>query len=192
MLEPDSRQQRSLPLHEAIGEVFRQMKEFARSRSVDLRIAEDLPRIEVPAAVVELCLSNYISNGVKYHDPAKQDRYVEIHSHLENETDPSRRRLVVTVRDNGLGMSELARKQLFNRFFRAHAGVIDVEGMGLGLSIVRETLASMGGEAWADFSDSGETIFAFAIPARRSSDRIDDGSVHTQPVDQTTVENLLP
>jgi signal transduction histidine kinase len=188
MLEPDSRQQRNLPLADAVGEVFRQMREFGRSRSVDVRIAGELPRVEVPAAVVELCLSNYISNGIKYHDPAKNDRYVEIHAHMENETDPGKRRLVVTVRDNGLGMSELARKQLFNRFFRAHAGVIDVEGMGLGLSIVRETLASMGGEAWADFGDAGETIFAFGIPCRRASDRI-PSNAPTPTVPQVSTMN---
>ena len=43
-------------------------------------------------------------------------------------------------------------------------------GAGLGLSIVRETVESLGGRAWAEFPEKGGTVFAFSLPSRREED----------------------
>lgn len=178
-LDSDARQQRNILLAQASAEAVRQLREFARARGVAVRIADDLPLIEVNAAAVELCLSNYVSNAIKYSDPAKADRRVAISAHLESaEGDPQMqhggsgdRRLVVEVSDNGLGLPEPAHAQLFQRFFRAHADTIsEVEGTGLGLSIVRETVEGLGGSAWATPNATGGMTFAFSLPCRRELD----------------------
>jgi signal transduction histidine kinase len=61
---------------------------------------------------------------------------------------------------------------LFEQFFRAHTETVTgVEGTGLGLSIVREAIEALGGRAWASFPEAGGSIFAFALPARRSAEQ---------------------
>jgi signal transduction histidine kinase len=78
---------------------------------------------------------------------------------------------VIRVHDNGIGVRADKREQLFQEFYRAHdETVTDADGTGLGLSIVRETVESIGGRAWAEFPRESGSIFAFAIPARRSDD----------------------
>jgi signal transduction histidine kinase len=73
--------------------------------------------------------------------------------------------VVVRVRDNGLGVPEEARAQLFRRFFRAHEGTVTgEEGTGLGLAIVRETIESVGGRAWAEFDPVEGSVFAISFP----------------------------
>ena len=72
------------------------------------------------------------------------------------------------VRDNGLGVPEAMRAQLFERFYRAHETATAIEGTGLGLSIVRETAQALGGRAWAEFPEQG-SMFAFSLPDRRAS-----------------------
>ena len=80
-------------------------------------------------------------------------------------------------RDNGLGVPPDARASLFERFFRAHADTVTgTEGSGLGLNIVRETVTSLGGRAWAEFPESGETVFAFCLPSRRAEDAASAGT----------------
>ncbi len=161
----DSRQTRHVALPEAVNEVVRQLRETARSRGIEVRIAPDIPAIEVNAAALELCLSNYIANAIKYSDPSKPDRWVEIFAEKRTEEDDER--IVVEVRDNGLGVPEEKRARLFERFFRAHDDVhTSIEGTGLGLSIVRDTIAALGGSTWAEFNENG-SVFAFSIPARR-------------------------
>jgi two-component system sensor histidine kinase VicK len=78
---------------------------------------------------------------------------------------------VVEVRDNGLGVPAEVQGRLFERFFRAHEDTAaGVDGTGLGLSIVRETMEALGGRAWVQPNPDGGSVFAFAVPCRRSMD----------------------
>ena len=166
-LENRVHQHRHVRLPQSVAEVVRQLREMARAKGVTVNVAADLPDVEVDAAAIELCLTNYLSNGIKYADPRKVSRSVEIRGRVERRGDTRGDSLVVEVRDNGVGIPADARDKLFQRFFRAqNEPVTDVEGTGLGLSIVRETVESIGGRAWAEFGTDGST-FAFAIPCRR-------------------------
>jgi signal transduction histidine kinase len=171
-LDASARQQKNVILPRAAAEVVRQLRRHAQSRGVTVRIAPNLPAVEVNAAVVELCLTNYVSNAIKYSDPNKAERWVEIRAHVEpGPADGAPAELVTEVWDNGLGVPPDAQGKLFERFFRAHEGTVtDVEGTGLGLSIVRETVESLGGRAWLQPNPNGGSVFAFAVPCRRSGD----------------------
>lgn len=162
-------QTRNVLLLDAAEEVARQLREFAAARDVKIHVAGDLPRVEVPGAAFELCLSNYLSNAVKYRDPAKSDSWVRVEGRVERNDEGCE--VVVSVWDNGLGVPEEVRPKLFDRFFRAHdQTATGEEGTGLGLAIVRETVESVGGRAWAEFPDGGETVFWLALPCAERDD----------------------
>jgi signal transduction histidine kinase len=171
-LDGDVRGHRNVRLAQAAAEVARQLRGMARARGVALRLVEPLPDVEVSAAAVELCLTNFLSNAIKYSDPAKHERWAEVRAAIRHAPESHLREVVVEVRDNGLGVPEADRGQLFERFFRAHEGTVTgVEGTGLGLSIVRETVEAIGGRAWAAFDDAtGGTTFAFSLPCRREEE----------------------
>jgi signal transduction histidine kinase len=172
-LEAETRHHRNVLLPETVFEVCRQLRHFAESRAVRVRVDEGLPRVEVPASAVELALTNYLSNAIKYHDPAKTERWATVRGWIEPNPVTGVREVVVAVSDNGLGVPEEARGRLFGRFFRAHTETAaQVEGTGLGLSLVRDTIQSLEGRVWADLEKEGETTFAFALPSRRASDRV--------------------
>jgi signal transduction histidine kinase len=169
-LDEDARQSRHIALRSAAAEVARQLRESARAHGVEIRLPADLPAIDVSAAAFELCLSNLLANAIKYSDPAKDKRWVEVRAYVTSRDDSSPPETVVEVRDNGLGVPEPKRAELFKRFFRAHEeSNVAIEGTGLGLSIVRETATSLGGKAWADFRQDG-TSFFFTMPHRRAED----------------------
>lgn len=172
MESQDARQHRHVRLPEAAQEAARAVREAAQAARVDVRIVPDLPDVEVNAAAVELCLTNYVSNAIKYSDPAKGERWAAIEAGIEGPPG-SGCELVVRVRDNGRGVPTDKRDRLFQRFFRAHDTITGVEGTGLGLSIVRETVEALGGRAWAEFLEPMGTgsVFAFALPCRRQDDR---------------------
>jgi signal transduction histidine kinase len=163
----DSRQHRHVRLPEAVKEAVRQVRDAAQGANIEVRIKE-MPDIEVSAAVIELCVKNYLSNAIKYSDPNQRECVVEISGSVE-EKEPGKREIIVRVSDNGLGVPPEKREHLFERFFRAHEAMSEVEGTGLGLSIVRETVESQGGRAWAEHPTKG-TIFAIALPLRRKPD----------------------
>ncbi len=169
-LAADTRQQRHIRLPRAAAEVVRQLRELARSRDVVVTVDPSLPDVEVNAAAVELCLTNLLSNALKYSDGRKSLRWVDVRGFIAPATETEPPRVVLKVVDNGLGVPPDQRERLFERFFRAGVeAVTGVEGTGLGLSIVRETVESLGGRAWAEFSDR-ETAFAFSLPTRRATE----------------------
>ncbi|HEX9129259.1 MAG TPA: HAMP domain-containing sensor histidine kinase [Gemmatimonadaceae bacterium] len=169
-LDEDARQSRHITLPKAASEVARQLRESARAHGVEIRLSPDLPSITVNAAAFELCLSNLLTNAIKYSDPAKDKRWVEVRAYVAGLDDGSKPETVVEVRDNGLGVPEAKRADLFKRFFRAHEDINgEIDGTGLGLSIVRDTVTSLGGRAWADFHEDG-TAFLFSMPNRRAED----------------------
>ncbi len=169
--QADSRHCRNVMLPEAATEAVRELEDAAKAKRVSVRVADDLPPIEVDAAVVELCLMNYVSNGIKYSDEGKPERWVSIAATVEGPDTERDREVVIRVSDNGIGIPADRREQLFKEFYRAHdETVTDAAGTGLGLSIVRETVESIGGRAWAEFPADTGTVFAFSVPSRRRED----------------------
>lgn len=166
-MDTDARRQRNVPLQRAAAEVCRQLRDMSQAGGVDVRV-EQLPDMEVSSGALELCLTNYVSNAIKYADPAKAHRWVRVSGEVRRGEGDCQ--LVIAVEDNGLGVPAEAREQLFSRFYRAHGTVTGVEGTGLGLSIVRETIEGMGGRAWAEFDGAEGSRFLLSLPCRREAD----------------------
>ena len=166
----NARQQRHVTLPNAVAEAVRQLRDAARDQGVEIRTG-NLPAIEVNAAAVELCVSNLLSNAIKYADRSKSRRWVEVDAEVATPDAADVCELVVRISDNGIGIPERERDRLFERFFRAHSSTNpDIEGTGLGLNIVQETVRSLGGRVWAEFGEVG-SMFAFSLPCRRAEDR---------------------
>jgi signal transduction histidine kinase len=180
-LDEDARRSRHIQLPKAAAEVARQLRETARGRDVEIRMAPDLPSVDVSAAAFELCLSNLVSNAIKYADREKPKRWVEIRAYVRSSGESAASETIVEVRDNGIGVPQALRPRLFERFFRAHEGSEKgIAGTGLGLSIVRETVTAQGGRAWAEFFDDG-TAFCFSLPTRRADDEERLKSIQARP-----------
>jgi signal transduction histidine kinase len=180
-LDRDTRQQHNILLPQTATEVERQLRDAAALAQVEVRVSEELPEVEVDAAAVELCLANYLSNAIKYADPAKGVRWAEISAELVPKSANSDGELIIRVKDNGLGVPAAARPKLFEQFFRAHTETVTAEGTGLGLNIVKETMESLGGRAWAEFPNEGGSVFAIAFPSRREDDALATSESDTTP-----------
>lgn len=72
-------------------------------------------------------------------------------------------RVVIEVSDTGPGLPTGVEERVFERFFRG--GTRDREGFGLGLAIVREAVAAMGGTIELGASSDGGTVATIELPA---------------------------
>jgi len=90
-----------------------------------------MPEIELRAAVIELSIKNYLSNAIKYHDPAKPDRFIDI-SAEQCRTDTDGWEVIIRVRDNGIGVPAELLPRLFDLFTQQPRELHRAEG-GLGL-----------------------------------------------------------
>jgi signal transduction histidine kinase len=166
-LEDDPGELRYASLRQVLTEVIKQVEALAKAARIDVELPEAVPDVDVNAAI-QLVLTNYLTNAIKYRDPGVPRCFVRLAVTVQPR-DGSEPELIVRVEDNGLGVPLEKRALLFQRFFRAHDRS-RTQGTGLGLSIVRETVKALGGRAWADFPEKG-SIFAFAVPCRFSRPR---------------------
>ncbi|MDO5445926.1 MAG: ATP-binding protein [Eubacteriales bacterium] len=122
------------------------------------------PYIYADELHVNQIVINLISNAIKYTNPGGTVDYI-----LEQIGDPvdSIARYRVTVKDNGIGMSEEFQKHLFESFSREQSATVSKqEGAGLGLAIVKKIVDMMNGSI-AVHSKLGEgSTFVFELPLK--------------------------
>ncbi len=86
-------------------------------------------------------------------------------------------RAVVSVRDQGVGIPEARRSNVFERFYRAHIGTpLDYGGLGLGLYMSRQIVRQYGGDMWFDSSEGAGSTFYFSLPLIEESQTAGTGS----------------
>lgn len=143
-------------------EAARQLREMAQASGVTVRVAEGMPVLQVDVGRLELCLVNLVSNAIKYADPHKPERRVEINARLSSDE-----HCVIEVRDNGLGIPSERIPDIFRRFTRVHDGqgrAQHVPGVGLGLSIVADCVREMAGRIDVESVVGEGSVFRLRVP----------------------------
>jgi signal transduction histidine kinase len=152
-----------IALDALVGDVVARLESMARDRGVDVRVATGLPALDADVAKLEMVLRNLVANAIKYSDPQKAERFVEIGGGGDDE------QVHFHVEDNGLGIPEEQHPRVFQRFARLHADRDDdlgVEGHGLGLAITRECVEAMSGTIEFDSRAGLGTVFRVRLPRR--------------------------
>jgi len=74
--------------------------------------------------------------------------------------------VVISVKDNGIGIPEEFRRRVYNRFERYEENALgmDVAGTGLGLSIVKALVEMHEGDVWFETAVNQGTTFYFSLP----------------------------
>jgi signal transduction histidine kinase len=150
-------------------DVARQLREMAEARSVEIRVAADMPVVLVDAARLELVFVNLLSNAIKYCDPAKSGRFVEVSGATDRDG-----RCRIVLRDNGVGIDDHDLESIFKPSFRAHADrdrELNTSGLGLGLSIVLDCLGAIAGDIRVESSLGDGTTFFVTVPSRPTAPR---------------------
>ncbi|HJW08097.1 MAG TPA: ATP-binding protein, partial [Holophagaceae bacterium] len=142
-----------------VEEAVESFLERARRKGIELRT--DVP--EGPSDVVadpkfmKSVLDNLVSNALKF---SPSGRVVELRLDAEGG------KVILSVIDQGPGLSADDKARLFQRFTRLSARPTGGEGsVGLGLSIIKHMVDAMGGRIWVESEEGQGATFRVELPA---------------------------
>jgi len=125
---------------------------------------------------LEEVLTNLVDNAVKY-SPAGSDIAVsarvvtDLATVLPDGPTPRGSFVVISVADQGIGIADVDRERIFDRFYRVDSqDSREVYGHGLGLYIARRLIEGHGGRIWVESTAGRGSRFSFAIPVAASAE----------------------
>ncbi|MCB9423308.1 MAG: PAS domain-containing sensor histidine kinase [Ardenticatenaceae bacterium] len=144
-----------LDMKSIIAEALRRLSYEIEAADAQIIKPESYPQVVGYAAWVEEVWFNYISNALKYG--GKPPR-LELGSTVREDGT-----LCFWVQDNGKGLTESERLAVFNS--DSHAGALQVQGHGLGLSIVKRIVEKLNGRVYVESELGQGSRFGFILPA---------------------------
>lgn len=105
---------------------------------------------------IDQVIINLLTNAIKYSPNAKE---ITVEAYKKNNE------IIVSVKDNGIGIPADDINNIFTRFYRVGGLAATFAGSGIGLYISSEIVKQHGGNIWAESKIGDGAIFYFSIPA---------------------------
>jgi two-component system phosphate regulon sensor histidine kinase PhoR len=150
-------EKKRINLRPMIEEIFEQLEGKAKKRGVKLILncADEAIDVKADAQKIEQVLVNLVDNGIKY---GNQDGKVTVL------IEDRKKSYLISVKDNGPGISEKHLPRLFERFYRVDKSRTKLSGgTGLGLSIVKHIVQAHGSKIQVESKVDKGTSFSFKL-----------------------------
>ncbi len=155
-------QREATDVGDVIGAAARRIRRVLGSHRLNLRIAPDLPMLNLDGVLLEQTLFNLLDNASKY-SPARSA--ITIEARRMND------RIVIKVVDEGPGIPPPDLKRIFEKFYRSGHRGRQRAGTGLGLAISRGFVEAMGGRIIAgNRTDRSGAVIMIGFPLPREGD----------------------
>jgi len=143
-----------------VGELCREVVEGLGTEGdrVRIELPADLPDALTDRRYLSQVIGNLLENALKY---SPRDRPCTVAARQDGE------RLVLWVRDQGIGIPEKELRRIFDRFYQVdRSGTRLARGVGLGLTLVRELVDALGGTIAVDSGVGRGSCFTVTLPLR--------------------------
>ena len=140
-------------LEDVASRVVERIRPRAEQHDITCDFPEQLPKVYADSDKIEQVLTNLVENAVKY----TAGGCVRVTGALQDSA------VVVSVSDEGSGISSEHRLKVFQKFFRERAQAGN-PGTGLGLYISKGLVEAHGGRIWVDNGTERGAVFRFTLP----------------------------
>lgn len=134
-----------------IDSAVERMRRRFPDRRITLGLSSNLPLAHIDPVLVEQALSQIIANAAKFSYPPST---IEVSAFVKDGE------LLISVHDDGVGLTEEEKTKLSERFYRGQRHIGKIPGSGLGLWVANTFIVSSGGklEASSPGESKGTTI----------------------------------
>ncbi len=151
-------EKKELDLHDLLFTVSKNFELLIKERggTLNLKLHASNPRLYADETHLKNIIYNLMDNAQKYTEGAPE---------IEVTTSERSDGLVLSIRDNGIGISEEVQKFIFDKFYRAKShNIPDIKGFGLGLSYVKSVVDAHKGKINLESSPNHGSIFTVQFP----------------------------
>jgi signal transduction histidine kinase len=145
----------TVPVADVVEQALQQLDHAIRESGAAVIVPDDLPEVSASPTRLRQVFTNLIGNAIKF---SRQDAGPRIEITWDELRDGHRFR----VADNGIGIPEPYREQIFEIFTRLKDK--DVSGTGVGLTIVRRIIERHGGKVGVESRPGEGSTFWFTLP----------------------------
>jgi two-component system sensor histidine kinase KdpD len=146
------------PVEELIGTALTAMERRLKDRHVDVQVEPGLPPLSVDGIMLQSVLVNLFDNAIKYSPGG---------SPLTISATRDEGSVLLTVADEGPGVSPEERDRIFEKFYRGRTPGL-ASGVGLGLAIVRTVVEAHGGRIHVKDRQPQGACFCVILPLDQS------------------------
>lgn len=141
---------------EVVKEALRHVNRLHVEHQITVKHEDDLLLVKVDAKLIVQVLINLVDNAIKY---TPKGSHIDIRTRKEGEV------AVFSVCDDGPGIPDENKKQVFEMFYSGANGVADSRrSLGLGLSLCKSIVHAHGGRISVSDHLPHGTIFTFTLP----------------------------
>lgn len=117
---------------------------------------DNIPKVNADPKLVRIIFQNLLSNSVKY---TKKGGNVSLDITYDVKN------ILIKVSDDGVGIPAAVQDRVFTKLFRAdNARIVESEGTGLGLYIIKSVVEKSGGHIWFKSEENKGTTFFVELP----------------------------
>jgi len=152
---------KEIDLHQVIRKMVEHFSAKAQQKGgmIFTSLEADHHQLKVDKTHISNIIANLIDNALKYTPETPQ---IELSTRNENDW------LIITINDNGIGISTENQKHIFRKLYRVPTGNIhDVKGFGLGLFYVKTMVEAHGGKISVQSEINKGSSFIIAIPDKK-------------------------
>lgn len=148
-------EKRTFNIDKLLHEVVDEIKLFEKNREINLIYCNPI-QINADRDKISSVISNLVNNSVKYSPNGKS-----VFINCEQIKDE----VIVSVRDEGIGISQQDLDRVFDRYYRAEATYArKISGFGIGLYLSFEIIKQHNGRIWAESEQGVGSTFYFTLP----------------------------
>ncbi|MCU1322383.1 MAG: periplasmic sensor signal transduction histidine kinase [Acidobacteriaceae bacterium] len=131
-----------------------------RDHPVEIRLPDSLPAVPMDLQRIAKVVQHLLENAAKYSDAGSS---IFVSAEVEKGL------LITSVADRGVGVDDLERMMIFDKFYRGQGQRYRVQGTGMGLAIAKAIVEAHGGSIDVTSQPGQGSVFSFSLPLRAGS-----------------------
>jgi len=147
-------------INELIQEICNTLEEFSNNNDVEIIFHKNESiKVFMDRTRIRQVIFNLIQNAIKYSDKEKEHRFVEITTEIKENN------IIIKIKDNSIGIKSEDKEKIFDKFYRSDTSLTyEIQGTGVGLSIVKDMVELHGGTIELDTELGKGSTFILTIP----------------------------